>query len=62
MLHVEIDSIRGIAILSPDGELSASDFTSAANIIDPYLGLVTPQMHIGSWFMAQNDQVNMLIS
>ena len=37
MLKIELDEVEGIVILEPDGELSESDFVSAANIIDPYL-------------------------
>jgi len=37
MLKVDLDEKEGIAILEPDGELSESDFNSAAKIIDPYL-------------------------
>ena len=37
MLKVELDEVEGIAILEPDGELSESDFISAAKIIDPYI-------------------------
>ena len=37
MLKVDLDEAEGIAILEPDGELSESDFNSAAKIIDPYL-------------------------
>jgi len=37
MLTVKLNEIEGIAILEPDGELSARDFTSASAIIDPYI-------------------------
>ncbi len=37
MLSVEIDEGIGVAILQPNGELTAEDFTSAARVIDPYL-------------------------
>ena len=37
MLTVEIDEIKGIVILSPDGALTASDFENAAKVIDPYI-------------------------
>lgn len=37
MLTINLDEIDGIAILEPDGELSESDFKSAAGIIDPYI-------------------------
>ena len=37
MLKVDLDAEEGIAILEPDGDLSESDFNSAAKIIDPYL-------------------------
>ena len=38
MLNVNFDEVNNIAILEPDAELSKSDFTSAARIIDQYLG------------------------
>jgi hypothetical protein len=37
MLHVEIDEENLIAILRPEGALSADDFGHAAAIIDPYI-------------------------
>ena len=37
MLRIHLDEIDAIAILEPDGELSESDFKSAATIIDPYI-------------------------
>ncbi len=37
MLTVELDNAQNIAILEPNGELSQSDFVSAAAIIDPYI-------------------------
>ena len=37
MLSVQIDEGKGIALLEPDGPLSADDFTSAAKIIDPWI-------------------------
>ena len=37
MLNVEIDDINGLAILTPDGPLSADDFVHVAAIIDPYI-------------------------
>ena len=37
MLTININEVDGIAILDPDGELTASDFKSAARIIDPYI-------------------------
>ncbi len=37
MLKVELDEAVGIAVLEPDGELSQSDFKSAAEMIDPYV-------------------------
>ena len=37
MLKVDLNKEEGIAILEPVGELSESDFSSAAKIIDPYL-------------------------
>ena len=37
MLTVTLNETDGIAILAPDGALSAADFTAAAAQIDPYL-------------------------
>lgn len=37
MLTINLNEVDGIAILDPDGELTASDFKSAARIIDPYI-------------------------
>ncbi|WP_428356196.1 STAS/SEC14 domain-containing protein [Methyloprofundus sp.] len=37
MLTVHLNAIAGIAILQPEGELSAADFASASQIIDPYI-------------------------
>ena len=37
MLTVNLDEIKGIAILEPDGELSENDFKYVARIIDPYI-------------------------
>ena len=37
MLTVNLNAIAGIAVLQPDGELSAADFKSASKIIDPYI-------------------------
>ena len=37
MLSVSLDELTGIAVLEPDGKLSESDFSSAAQIIDPYI-------------------------
>lgn len=37
MLTVNLNEIDGIVILEPGGELTASDFKSAARIIDPYI-------------------------
>lgn len=37
MLSVNLDEIKGIAVLEPDGKLSKNDFESAAQIIDPYI-------------------------
>jgi hypothetical protein len=37
MLRVDLSEVDGIAILAPDGQLSESDFISAARIIDPYI-------------------------
>ena len=36
MLSVQLDEADGVAIVQSQGELSASDFESAAKIIDPY--------------------------
>ncbi len=37
MLNVEMDHKSGIAVLTPEGALSESDFTAAAKVIDPYI-------------------------
>lgn len=37
MLSVELNEADGIALLQPEGELSAADFASASKIIDPYI-------------------------
>ena len=37
MLNVELDSAAGIAVLTPEGALSESDFDTAATVIDPYI-------------------------
>lgn len=37
MLSVNLNSLVGIAVLEPEGELSAADFTAASKIIDPYI-------------------------
>ncbi|MCP4098273.1 MAG: STAS/SEC14 domain-containing protein [Planctomycetaceae bacterium] len=37
MLNVSLDSSVGIATLEPEGELTASDFSAAADVIDPFL-------------------------
>ena len=37
MLTVNLNEIKGIAILEPDGKLSENDFKSAAKIIDSYI-------------------------
>ena len=37
MLNLEIDDINGLAILTPDGPLSAEDFVHVASVIDPYI-------------------------
>ena len=37
MLTVNLNETAGIAVLQPDGELSAADFQSASKIIDPYI-------------------------
>ncbi|VAW84070.1 hypothetical protein MNBD_GAMMA18-1431 [hydrothermal vent metagenome] len=38
MLNINFDETNNIAILEPDAELSEADFTSAARVIDQYLG------------------------
>ncbi len=38
MLNISFDEANNIAILEPDAELSEADFTSAARVIDQYLG------------------------
>ncbi len=38
MLNINFDEANNIAILEPDAELSEADFTSAARVIDRYLG------------------------
>lgn len=37
MLTVNLNALVGIAVLQPDGELSAEDFQSARKIIDPFI-------------------------
>ena len=37
MLNIELDEDAGIAILTPKGELSGSDFKTAAEIVDPFI-------------------------
>jgi len=37
MLTVNLNEIKGIAVLEPAGKLSENDFKSAAKIIDPYI-------------------------
>lgn len=37
MLNVNLDEVRGIATLEPNGKLSKDDFEEAASIIDPYI-------------------------
>ena len=37
MLNINLDEKNGIAIFKPDEKLTASDFKSAVNIIDPYI-------------------------
>lgn len=37
MLTVNLNELKGIAILEPEGELSESDFKYVAKIIDPYI-------------------------
>jgi len=38
MLNISFDEANNIAILEPDAELSEADFTSAARVVDQYLG------------------------
>jgi len=37
MLSVKLDEKKGIAILTPEGELAEDDFRHTATIIDPYI-------------------------
>lgn len=37
MLHIHLNETDGIATLQPEGELTETDFRSAAQIIDPYI-------------------------
>ncbi len=37
MLNIELDEDMGVAILTPNGELSKDDFLSAARIVDPLI-------------------------
>ena len=37
MLIINLDEIAGIAVLEPQGKLSADDFKSVARTIDPYI-------------------------
>jgi len=37
VLSVKLDEKKGIAILTPEGELTEDDFRHAAKIIDPYI-------------------------
>ena len=37
MLNVQLDETDGLAILEPQGELTKSDFETAAEIVDPYI-------------------------
>ena len=37
MLKIDIDESNGIAIFSPSAKLTESDFTNAANVVDPYI-------------------------
>ena len=37
MLNIDLDAEAGIAIVQPQGALSASDFDAVASLIDPYL-------------------------
>ena len=37
MLHIELDSSRGLAILKPEGVLTQTDFEEAAKLFDPVI-------------------------
>ena len=37
MLNVELDEVKGIATLRPDGALSENDFESVSNVVDHYI-------------------------
>jgi hypothetical protein len=37
MPKIDIDESSGIAVFSPDGKLSESDFKNASGVIDPYI-------------------------
>ncbi len=37
MLNIKLDEKKGIAILTPEGELTEDDFRHTATIIDPYI-------------------------
>ncbi|MEP5570077.1 MAG: STAS/SEC14 domain-containing protein [Halioglobus sp.] len=37
MLSIELDKEAGIAILTPEGELSGNDFKAVAEIVDPFI-------------------------
>lgn len=37
MLHIELDESTGIAVVTPEGALSESDFTCVVQVIDPYI-------------------------
>jgi hypothetical protein len=56
VLSVEIDAVRGLAVLAPDGALSKEDFERAAKAIDPHLeksgklnGIVVRVQHFPGW-------------
>ena len=48
MLKVNLSEVEGIAILEPDGELSESDFKTAAEIIDPYIEVYDEKIPLNS--------------
>jgi len=37
MLNVNLDEVKGIAILEPNEKLSQNDFEAASKVIDPYI-------------------------
>ena len=66
MIHTTIEKERGIALLEPDGKLSAKDFVDVARIIDPWLeeggackGIVIHTEHFPGWdsFAALSDHL-----